>query len=129
MRNKLRTILISAGTVLIFSALFLSLYNNNESRNAGKRANDVLTALKASIPGPTEVSGNGNEAPASGRDLFEMYEPAAAESVSAAGATQPNTIAPLIIRFLFWPCFSPCGIVFRGGGENEYRSVYLPLKH
>ena len=83
MRNKLRTILISLGTVLILLALFLSLYNINESRKAGKRANDALTALKAAIPEISAVTVEDGETPVSGQELFEMYEPAAAESVAA----------------------------------------------
>lgn len=80
MRNKLRRLCIVSGSLLIFAALCLCVFNMTESRIAEKRSQTSLSELKAVIE---KASSEAEPAAASGTtmdDLFAEYEePAPAE--------------------------------------------------
>ncbi|MDO4864095.1 MAG: sortase [Ruminococcus sp.] len=56
MKNKLRIVFISTGTVLILSALFLCLYNMAESKRAYRQSESTLAELKTAIPEPVTTT-------------------------------------------------------------------------
>lgn len=81
MRKWIRILLIVTGTMLILSALFLCLYNINESNKAYEQSQKVLSELKQLIPEPvpqeeSEKADNKKDEiiqnPAD--DLFAAYE-------------------------------------------------------
>lgn len=71
MKNKLRIALISTGTVLILSALFLCLYNISENKRAYRESESTLAQLKSFIPEPviTTITLTTTEP-----DLYAQYE-------------------------------------------------------
>ncbi len=72
--NKLKTVLIATGTVLILSALFLCLYNLNENRRAEEEAESTLSELIAAIPEPTTSAQTTLPVTTAEPDLFAPYE-------------------------------------------------------
>ncbi|MCQ2490326.1 MAG: sortase [Ruminococcus sp.] len=86
MKNKLRILFILTGTVLILSALFLCLYNINESKRAYKDSENTLAELKTAIPEPVE-STTGALMTTLESDLFAPYE-----TVTTTAAPEPAKI-------------------------------------
>ncbi|MCR5708638.1 MAG: sortase [Ruminococcus sp.] len=72
--NKLRIVFITTGTVLIFSALFLCLYNMNENKRASEEAASTLSELIAAIPEPTVPEETTLPVTTAEPDLFAPYE-------------------------------------------------------
>ncbi|MBR6070885.1 MAG: sortase [Ruminococcus sp.] len=72
MKNKLRTVFIAIGTVLILSALFLCLYNISENKRAYRQSESTLAELKEAIPEP--VTTTTATVSTAEPDLFAPYE-------------------------------------------------------
>ena len=88
MKNNLWKILIATGTMLIFAALFLCLYNYRQSAASYRSAQDVLSRLQDAMQqitaaAPDETQPASPVAPQD--DLFAPYEPTDAE-------TEPVTV-------------------------------------
>lgn len=81
MRNKLRKLCIVSGSVLIFAALCLCVFNISESRIAAKRSQTSLSELKAVIEKASEPAKT-SAADSNEDDLFAQYEEPASSEMS-----------------------------------------------